>query len=271
MKTTRLIQLTQTERQARWSGKFAARAVMATAAALWLCSASFATNNDLFEKVYPLNEGGNFQLENINGSVQVDGWDRDEVEVSAVKRSQNGSGDVDQVQIDVESLPGQVAVHTRYPGGQNTGVVVEYHVHVPYHVLLGAVKTVNGSVSVRGVDGAGDLRSVNGDVEVSNSAGHFNAKTTNGDLRLQLRQVTSAPMDIETVNGSVVLSLPPDARANLKVQNMNGDFSSELPVSSATTPTNAGAFRAKLGVGGSEISLRTINGRIRLVREHSGV
>jgi len=112
---------------------------------------------------------------------------------------------------------------------------------------------------------------VNGDVEVSNSAGHFNAKTTNGDLRLQLRQVTSAPMDIETVNGSVVLSLPPDARANLKVQNMNGDFSSELPVSSATTPTNAGAFRAKLGVGGSEISLRTINGRIRLVREHSGV
>lgn len=251
----------------------AGRVAILAAAVLFLALPSFATNDQLFDKIYPLSSGGNFQLDNVNGSVQVDGWDRDEVEISAVKMAENDPGDLDQVQIDVESVPGQVAVHTLYPNSSGTGngVTVEYHVHVPNRVLLANVKTVNGSVSVRGVQGSGDLRSVNGDVEVTDSAGNFNAKTTNGNLTLQLRKVgNGAPMDIETVNGSVVLTLPSDTRANLKVQNMNGIFSSELPVSSATTPTTAGFFSAKLGTGGGQISLRTINGTIHLVRERPG-
>ena len=113
------------------------------AAALLFCLPAFGNTNQLFDRTYPLTSGGNFELDNVNGSVQVEGWDRDEVEVSAVKTSQSDAGDVDQVQIDVESLPGQVAVHTRYPSGEGTGVVVEYHVHVPSRVLLGGVKTVN--------------------------------------------------------------------------------------------------------------------------------
>jgi DUF4097 and DUF4098 domain-containing protein YvlB len=248
-----------------------ARGLLVGAALVSLALPSFATTDQVFDKIYPLSSGGNFQLDNINGSVQVEGWDRDEVEVSAVKTAQNDPGDLDQVQIDVESVPGQVAVHTRFPSSVGTAVTVEYHVHVPARVLLTAVKTVNGSVSVHGMKGGGDLRSVNGDVEVTDSAGRFNAKTTNGNLNLQLRNVaTGAPMDIETVNGSVVLTLPSDTRANLRVQNMNGDFSSELPVTSATPPTTVGAFRAKLGTGGGQISLRTINGTIHLVRERPG-
>lgn len=249
----------------------AIHAALLFAALLSVVVTASATTNELFDKTYPLSSGGNFQLDNINGSVQVEGWDRDEVEVSAVKTAQNDPGELEQVQIDVESVPGHVAVHTLYPSSTGNGVTVEYHVHVPFRVLLAAVKTVNGSVLVHGVQGGGDLRSVNGDVQVTDSAGRFNAKTTNGNLTLQLRNVANgAPMDIETVNGSVVLTLPSNTRANLKVQNMNGDFSSELPVSAATAPSNLGAFRAKLGTGGGEISLRTINGTIHLVRERPG-
>jgi Putative adhesin len=248
-----------------------ARSILVAVAICSIAWPSLATTDQVFDKTYPLAAGGNFQLDNINGSVQVEGWDRDEVEVSAVKTADNDPHDLDQVQIDVDSQPGQVAVHTRYPTSEGTGVTVEYHVHVPTRVLLAAIKTVNGSVSVHGVQGGGDIRSVNGDVEVTDSVGRFNAKTTNGNLTLQLRDVANgAPMDIETVNGSVVLTLPSDTKANLKVQNMNGDFSSELPVTAATAPTSVGAFRAKLGTGGGEISLRTINGTIHLVRERPG-
>ena len=245
------------------------RAALLGAAVLLSCLPSFATTDQVFDKVYPLSSGGNFQLDNVNGSIQVEGWDKDEVEVSAVKSADTDSSDLDQVQIDVESVPGQVAVHTLYPNA-GSAVVVEYHVHVPYRVLA-AVKTVNGSVSVNGVQGGGDLSSVNGDVKVTDSAGRFNAKTTNGDLTLQLRDIANgAPMDIETVNGSVVLGLPSNAGANLKVQNMNGNFSSELPMSAATAPTNVGAFHARLGTGGGEISVRTVNGAIHLMRERPG-
>lgn len=225
-------------------------------------------SDQVFEQSYPLQSGGSFQLENVNGSVEVDGWNRDEVEVRAVKVAPQGSEDFSQVQIEVESQPKQVLVHTRYPQGEGADVAVEYHIYVPSKILLSHVETVNGSVLVHGVDGSGALHSVNGDVEVLKSAGRFSAKTTNGNVRVELSQLgEGAPMNVETVNGSVVLGLPPSARANLNILNLNGDFSSELPVTSTTTFSGARALRGKLGVGGGEISVRTINGTIRLVRQ----
>jgi hypothetical protein len=238
-----------------------------------LCSSfpSFASDQE-FKHTYPLSAGGSFLLENVNGSVQVDGWDKDEVEVRAVKTAESDPRDLELVKIQVDSEPGQVSVHTKYPKGEGVEVAVEYHVYVPYRVLLGSVETVNGSVLVRGIEGAGELRSVNGNVEVLDSSGRFNAKTTNGNLRLELRHLLDGgPMNIETVNGSVVLGLPSDARADLKVLNMNGDFYSELPVTSTSRSPAARAFHARIGTGGGEISVRTVNGGIRLVMQRPAV
>lgn len=227
-------------------------------------------SDQVFEQSYPLHSGGSFLLENVNGSVEVDGWDRDEVEVRAVKVAAKGTQDLSQVQIEVESQPKQVLVHTRYPKGEGADVAVEYHVYVPSKILLSHVETVNGSVLVHGVDGSGALHSVNGNVEVLKSAGRFSAKTTNGNVRVELSSLgDGAPMNVETVNGSVVLGLPSSARANLNILNLNGEFSSELPVTSTTTMSGARVLRGKLGMGGGEISVRTINGTIRLVRQPS--
>lgn len=249
----------------------AARALLAVAAVLSISFAGFASN-ETFHKTYPLSEGGSFLLENVNGSVQVEGWDKDEVEVRAVKSSKNDPQDLERVTIEVVSEPGQVTVHTRYPKGEGVEVAVDYHIHVPYRVLLGSIETVNGSVVVRGVEGAGELRSVNGNVEVLNSSGRFSAKTTNGNLRLELTHLLDGgPMNIETVNGSVVLGLPSDARANLRILNMNGEFYSELPMTSTAGSPAARAFRARLGTGGGEISVRTVNGGIRLLAQSPGV
>jgi DUF4097 and DUF4098 domain-containing protein YvlB len=245
----------------------ALRGLLLLASVVSVCGSSFAYD-ETFHHVYPLTKGGSFVLENVNGSVHVDGWDRDEVEVSAVKTGTNEARDVQQVKIEVDnSTPGQIAVHTRYPKGEGAEVAVEYHVHVPYRVLLGSVGTVNGSVIVRGVEGGGELRSVNGDVEVSNSSGRFSEKTTNGDIRLELRELMAGgPMNLETVNGSVLLGLPAGARADLKVLSMNGDVYSELARPRGAGTVAPHSFKTKLGTGGGEISVRTVNGGIRLLQ-----
>jgi Putative adhesin len=245
------------------------RALVVLAGVLCVCLPSFANIDQVFRETYKLPAGGQFQLDNVNGSVHVEGWDRDEVEVQAVKTSQNDAHDLDQVKIEVESHPGEVDVHTRYPTGQGADVAVEYHIRVPNRVLLACVQTVNGSLEVHGVDGGGQLRSVNGNVEVTDSSGRFNAKTTNGDLHLELRHlIGGAPMNLETVNGSVVLGLPSNASADLDVHNMNGDLYSDFPVTSTTALPGSRAFHSRLGHGGGgAISVRTINGGIRLVRE----
>lgn len=255
-------------------GPAAGLAVFASMVAIALCLSSpvFAANQT-FLRTYPLNSGGCFLLENVNGSVRVEGWERDVVEVRAVKSSLGDPRDLDRVRIAVVSEPGEVAVRTLYPEGQGVEVAVEYVIHVPYRVLLDSIDTVNGSVVVRGVQGRGDLRSVNGNVEVLNSSGRFSARTTNGDLHLELRKLLDGgPVNIQTVNGSVFLGLPSNARADLKVLNMNGDFVSELPVVSTAGTFSSRVFRARLGDGGGgQISVRTINGGIHLVRERPSV
>jgi DUF4097 and DUF4098 domain-containing protein YvlB len=88
-------------------------------------------------------------------------------------------------------------------------------------------------------------------------------------LELQ-RLPDGAPMALETVNGSVVLALPSDAQAALNVRSMNGDFRSDLPVVTQGA-LSARAFRGRLGSGGGEISIRTVNGGIRVVLERPSV
>lgn len=263
----------QTTMRSLVSRLFSAQYLILAAAVLFLAIPSFATTEQVFERTYPLQAGGHFVLDNVNGSVQVEGWDRDEVEVTAVKTSQNDPHDVERVKIEVDSRPCVVSVHTKYPDGEGAEVAVEYHIHVPFSALLGSVHTVNGSLLVKGVKGGGELSSVNGDVEVLQSSGRFNAKTTNGNLRLELRQLGNGatPMNLETVNGSVELGLPWDARADLNVRNMNGDLYSEVPVTSAVAMPGSRAFHGHLGHGGGPISVRTVNGGIRLLLEHPGV
>jgi len=248
-----------------------ARIFLALAAVLCLALPGLA-DVQVFEQTYPLASGGQFVLQNVNGSVRVEGWDRNEVQVRAVKTSESDARDLALVKIDVQSHPREVDVHTLYPDGENAEVAVEYIIHVPYRVLLHSIRTVNGSVSVRGVQGAGELKSVNGNVEVLNSSGRFSARTTNGNLHLELASLTDgAPMDLETVNGSVTLGLPSNASADLSVRNMNGDVSSDVPVTSTVALPGTQILRGRLGHGGNPISLRTVNGGIRLLLEHPGV
>lgn len=240
------------------------RAVLGLLVVLCLAVPGVAAD-EIFERSVPLAAGGTFMLANVNGSVHVDGWDKDMVEIRALKSARRNAEDLGRVQIDVETRPGFVAVRTRYPQHEGVDVAVDYQVRVPARVILSSVETVNGTVRVSGVEGSGELRSVNGNVEMFEGLGHFSARTTNGNVRMELRRLTdSGSLALETVNGSVVLALPAGSQADLDVRSLNGDFFSQLPVTVLVSQGSHG-FRGRLGRGGSAVRLRTVNGGIRVI------
>jgi hypothetical protein len=240
------------------------------AAAALLAGPAFAFD-EVFHETYPLPAGGTFELQNVNGSVVVSGWERNEVEISAVKTARRNQDDLQRVKIEIQAQGGKVSVHTRYPQDEGVEVTVEYRVHVPRRVILGRVNTVNGAVRVAGVDGSGDLQSVNGDVEALDSVGRFRAHTTNGNVRLELRGLSGeGVLAAETVNGSVVLALPDGTGGDLDVRSLNGDFRSELPVALQGS-LGAREFHGRLGQGGAPIRIRTVNGSVRIVTLRSTV
>jgi hypothetical protein len=225
---------------------------------------SFAISKE-FNQSYPLQPGGSFELQNVNGAVEVQGWDRNEVEVHAVKTAKHRESDLERVSIDVDAKPGAVSVVTRYPQNEGVEVAVEYTIHVPHGAHVEHVGTVNGTLRVAGVESVEDLHTVNGNIEVFEAGGSVHAHTTNGNVHLELAHAPDKTgATAETTNGSLVLAVPTDMQADLEARCLNGNFSSELPLTMESTQRPR-EMHGKLGHGGSPIHLRTVNGGIRVV------
>ena len=240
-------------------------------AVLGLSAASCFAITKEFNQSYPLQPGGAFELQNVNGTVDVQGWDRDTIEIHAVKTAKNKESDLELVSIDVDARPSAVSVATRYPQNEGVEVMVEYHVHVPHCAHVEHLGTVNGTLRVSGVERVQDLRTVNGSIEVYDGGGSVHARTTNGNVHLELLHIEDKNGALaETTNGSVVLAVPADTHADLEARCMNGNFSSELPVVFEST-LRPREMHGKLGNGGVPIRLRTVNGGIRLVALRSTV
>jgi DUF4097 and DUF4098 domain-containing protein YvlB len=218
-----------------------------------------------FNQSYQLQAGGTFELQNVNGTVEVQGWDKDVVEIHAVKTAKLKESDLERVSIEVNANSGSVSIATRYPQNEGVEVAVEYTIHVPHGAKVEHLGTVNGTLRVAGVDNVEELRTVNGNIEVYGTESNVHAHTTNGNVRLELAHVRGVSGTFaETTNGSVVLALPVNTQADLEARCLNGNFLSELPVSMEGS-LKPREMHGKLGQGGTSIKLHTVNGGIRVV------
>jgi len=232
-------------------------------AAVWAVPSCAITKE--VNQSYPLQAGGSFELQNVNGTVEVEGWDKSEVEVHAVKTAKEKEADLDRVSIEVDARPTTVSIVTRYPQNEGVEVAVEFKIHVPHSARVEHVGTVNGTLRISGIETVEDLHTVNGNIEVYESGGNVHAHTTNGNVHLELARLREKNAAIaETTNGSLVLAVPSDTQADLEARCLNGNFYSELPLSLESTQRPR-EIHGKLGRGGASIHLRTVNGGIRLV------
>src|SRR6266851_5617375 len=177
----------------RRSVSFAALFILVLAAAS--APAGLAITKE-FNQTYPLQPGGSFELQNVNGTVDVQGWDRDTIEIHAVKTAKHKESDLDLVSIDVDAKPSVVSVATRYPQNEGVEVAVEYTVHVPHcaHVELLHVQNKDGAI----------------------------AETTNGSVLLAVPADTHADLEARCLNGNFSSELPVAFESTLKPREMHG-------------------------------------------------
>jgi DUF4097 and DUF4098 domain-containing protein YvlB len=230
----------------------------------------FAISKD-FDQTYPLKPGGSFELQNVNGTVELQGWDRNEVQVHAVKTAKHSESELERVSIEVTAKPTAISVSTRYPQNEGVEVAVEYVIHVPHGTHVEHLGTINGSLRIAGVPEVDDIHTVNGSIELFEGGGNVHAHTTNGNIRLELVHFQDATgVSAETTNGSLLLAVPSDTQAELETRCLNGNFLSELPITMEST-LRPREMHGRLGKGGAPIKLHTINGGIRVVALHATV
>jgi Toastrack DUF4097 len=233
------------------------------AAVVWAVP-SFAISKE-FNQSYALQAGGSLELQNVNGTVDVQGWDRNVVEVHAVKTAKEKESDLERVTIEVDARPDAVSIATRYPQNEGVEVAVEYTVHVPHGARVEHIGTVNGTLRISGIENVEDVHTVNGNIEMFEAGGSVHAHTTNGNVHLELAHLQDKTgATAETTNGSLVLAVPSDLQAEVEARCLNGNFSSEIPITMESTQRPR-EVHGKLGRGGAPIHLRTVNGGIRVV------
>lgn len=262
----------------RWSVGFCAVAVVVAAVALSVPLA-FASEKltEEFHKTYPLAAQGRISLDNIDGSVHIATWDRNEVQVDAIKTARSKER-LDEAKIEVDSDTNHLSIKTHYPGHDHSfwndnwhdnPANVEYTLTVPRQARLDAIKLVNGSLDVRDV--AGEVRAdcVNGKIEARNLAGRAELKTVNGSVHAEVEQVGTSRLELSSVNGGVHLVLPSDVRAEVEASTVSGRISNEFGLTVSRHQFVGQSMHGELGGGGgAHVELSTVNGGIEI--RHAG-
>ena len=127
--------------------------------------ASASPYRDEFPKTYPVSATVEVSLSNINGSVQITAWDRNEIQLDAIKTA-NSEEKLKEAEIRVDASDARIRIETHYPEHRNNNdpANVEYQLHVPRTARLEKIDLVNGKLDIDGVKGDVSGSSVNGSV-----------------------------------------------------------------------------------------------------------
>ena len=214
---------------------------------------------------YPLMPAGSVVVENVQGDIDIEGWDRAEVQVAVIKKAGGPGANPDDVHIDVESQDRRLVLRTVYPGQSTEPVRVDYRLRVPRQVRLERLRTVDGSIKVKQIEGSVDARTLNGNIEQVDVSGSVVARAINGNIAVSLRALPepTGQIHLDTVNGHLFLSLPAKANADLQLSTVAGRVDSRYTFTVSDVPGD-NMWRTRLGRGGTVVRLRTIRGDIRV-------
>ena len=234
---------------------------------------------EIFEQSYPLNPNGRVSVSNVNGSIVVEAWDRNEVKLTATKIADSRET-LNDVEIKVDARPDYFQVEADYPDtkwnnrsdqDRHRRIEVQFRLSVPRTASLNEVETVNGSVTVSNFVNFTKISAVNGNVNAGNLRGTANLSTVNGRVAADFdRLEAGSKINLSTVNGEVSLTIPSDANATIKADSLNGPISNEFGL-----PVRKGEYvgrdlYGRIGSGDVQIKLNSVNGPLAINRKKDG-
>jgi hypothetical protein len=246
----------------------------------------------------PLAFGSKLWVRNRNGAIQVTGWDKEQVQLTAVIRD-SGKRRINLVvqhkgpDLDIEAVFQQPS----WIFGFYISPRCEMTLQVPRKVLAyfrttnGSVsvdhlegyarcETTNGSITVHDVKGEVQADTTNGPIEASdlfarikggttnghitlvNVAGGIHMETTNGAIHASNLDGWGEGIELETTNGRIEVDLG-KAAGEIQAENSNGSMDVSVPGMQALQITKHSAH-VKVPGRAQRIRLETTNGSIRV-------
>jgi hypothetical protein len=238
-------------------------------------------------------------VDNISGSIEVVGYDGNDVQLVAHRTSYGASAErlresKEKINLDIREEPGKIVLYVKTPWRCDDGSLsyrrrdddgfdadFDFELKVPSKTDF-YLKTVNkGGITVSNMNGAFEVSNVNGGIGMSGIAGAGLVSTVNGKVGVRFRKNPDSRCWFKTVNGSIEVEVPGELSADLKLKTFNGEVYSDFDVTGlpreASVPERIGRrtvyrgdefFSVRAGKGGPEMLFETLNGDIRILRTH---
>ena len=206
----------------------------------------------------------------MNGGVDIIGWDRDSVAVTArIQVNARTENDAQAIARDIriEAAGRTVRAVGPNPTGRRQSWSVSFIVYVPRRTDL-SLATENGPLSVHEVSGRMELSTHNGPLSLVGVAGDVRARAQNGPLLVKLTGARwdGAGLDAETMNGPADLRIPEGYNARIDFGTVNGPMHVGFPLTVTINGRVTDRISTTLGAGGAPVRVVTTNGPMTVRR-----
>lgn len=218
------------------------------------CLPAVAREDRSVEQRVAADARGEVTISNVSGSVGVEGWDRNEVEVT-------GSLESGVERLDVQREGNRVTVRVVLPKSVRSSAEAELSIRVPAASTL-EVTTVSADIDTRGVSGPLRLRSVSGDIGVQGVASDSEVKSVSGGLRIAAAAVPIR-LRVTSVSGDIVVD---DLHGELEAVGVSGNMRLDLDtVSNVRLRTTSGDSRLSARLAkGARVDYESMSGDLTL-------
>ena len=190
-----------------------------------------------YYKSVSLSSGGTLSLENMNGNIDILGWDKEKVEVYAERNipfssSRRGmwkpyGGNLPK--IDIDSFEDFVKIKTSTVDQDKHVSAVDYFLNVPQHVYLRNIVARRGDIIISDLYGEAFVELVKGEVKVDNFSGSLHVSLGEGSVKASLMDLRNEDeVRISTEEGDVIVYLQEDVRALIEASTLDGKISNEF-------------------------------------------
>ncbi|MFB0979453.1 MAG: DUF4097 family beta strand repeat-containing protein [Alteromonadaceae bacterium] len=234
-------------------------------------TAVYADVEDTVEKSFDVSQQAVLRLANLNGGVDIEGWDKNEIKITAIITADDQE-DRDRIKIQFHQSSNDVSVETEYekqlPWGRNdSSGRVDYKVMVPFGASLAEIDLVNGLLVIDKVKGEIKANTVNGAINVQGLADDVELNSVNGSIKATYHQIDNIDdIDLTTVNGSIKLYLPSELSATINAETMHGSIKTAFGLSSNKKVFSGRSLSGSVGRGDININLESVNGSIKVMK-----
>jgi DUF4097 and DUF4098 domain-containing protein YvlB len=220
----------------------------------------------------------------VNGGVQVQGWDNDTYSVTACKAADASSNNLEQIfsQIKLSVENGRVSVSgpsghdnwtvfllVRAPKSANLELRANNGPLSIYH-LDGKLcaRARNGPISLQDFSGDADIVAVNGPIDLTGNSGKLHLHTENGPISVSLSGDAwkGSGLEADAQNGPLTLRVPKNYQSSLLVESDgHSPMSCQASLCNDARKTwDEESRRIEFGNAPAVIHLSTVNGPISI-------